>query len=340
MNNEYIELELSSDVSENEGSISTLSVGDGFAGERLDKFLSEREGISRSLAVKLIEDGHVLVCGKSRNKNYKLSESDEITVSYPEPEAAEALPEDIPLDIVYEDGDIIVINKPSGMVVHPAPGVYSGTLVNALLYHCGESLSGIGGVIRPGIVHRIDKDTSGLLVVAKNDAAHTALSEQLKTHGVSRIYHSIAVGNIKEDEGTVARPIGRHPTDRKKMAVITDPDKKSREAITHYSVIERFALPTERFTYVQCKLETGRTHQIRVHMASIGHALVGDEVYGKVNTDFERKNKAIISGQCLHAKCLELTHPTTLERMHFECELPSDMQKVLEKLTVLSKNNK
>ena len=336
MNNEYIDLDLATDEDADDVRTSHLTVSKENVGERLDKFVSESEGISRSLAVKLIEDGLVLVGGNPRSKNYKLAVADKITVTYPQPETDIALPENIPLDVIYEDADIIVVNKPSGMVVHPAPGVYSGTLVNALLYHCGNSLSGIGGVIRPGIVHRIDKDTSGLLVVAKNDAAHAALSEQLKTHEVSRIYHAIAVGNIKDDEGTVSKPIGRHPTDRKKMAVITDPARRSREAITHYTVMERYTLPTGRFTYVKCRLETGRTHQIRVHMASIGHALVGDVVYGSVNTDFEKKNKALISGQCLHAKCLELTHPTTHERMRFECELPPNMQKIIEKLTAMS----
>jgi 23S rRNA pseudouridine1911/1915/1917 synthase len=321
------------------GEQSCIVVGEDRGGERLDKFISDEEGISRSLAVKLIEDGRVSVGGKERGKNYKLSPLDEILISYPAPKSCEILPEEIALDVVYEDGDIIVINKPSGMIVHPATGIYSGTLVNALLYHCRDSLSGIGGVVRPGIVHRIDKDTSGLLVVAKNDEAHLSLSEQMKTHDVSRIYHALAVGNIKDDAGTINRPIGRHPTDRKKMAVITDPSRKSREAITHFEVMERFVTPKERFTYVKCKLETGRTHQIRVHMASIGHALMGDAVYGHVSTDFERTNKQIIQGQCLHAKCLELTHPKTREQMHFECDLPTDMQKVIEKLTALSRND-
>ena len=334
--------ELFDDGGNNDGDMGEQSctvVSEEHVGERLDKFISDGEGISRSMAVKLIEDGRVSVNGKARSKNYKISAGEEILISYPAPKSCEILPEEIALDVVYEDEDIIVINKPSGMIVHPATGIYSGTLVNALLYHCRDSLSGIGGVIRPGIVHRIDKDTSGLLVVAKNDEAHVFLSEQIKTHDVSRIYHAIAVGNIKDDAGTVNKPIGRHPTDRKKMAVISDPSRKSREAITHFEVIDRFATTRERFTYVKCKLETGRTHQIRVHMASIGHALVGDTVYGHISTDFERTHKQIIHGQCLHAKCLELTHPRTRERMHFECELPADMQKVIEKLTAMSKNN-
>lgn len=301
-------------------------------GERLDKFLTSKADISRSLAVKLIEDGNTEVNGKVESKNYKLRHGDEIKLILPEPEPDEAVPEDIPLDIIYEDEDIIVVNKPSGMVVHPAPGLYSGTLVNALLYHCKGSLSGIGGVIRPGIVHRIDKDTSGLLVVAKNDAAHLYLSEQLKTHDVSRIYHAIVLGNIKEDSGTINKPIGRHPVDRKKMAIVNDPTRKAREAITHFEVVERFATPIGRFTYVKCKLETGRTHQIRVHMSSIGHALLGDEIYGGGNSKFEANNHALISGQCLHAKCLELTHPRTKQKMTFECPMPQEMTEILEKM--------
>lgn len=309
-----------------------LSVSEGDVGERIDRFVTDATGQSRSLIVKLIEGGNVTVCGATVGKNYKIRVSDTVEIEFPEPVADEAVAEDIPLDVVYEDGDIIVINKPKGMIVHPATGIYTGTLVNALLYHCGESLSGIGGVIRPGIVHRIDKDTSGLLVVAKNDDAHLSLSEQLKTHEVSRVYHAIVIGNIKEDGDTVDRPIGRHPQDRKKMAVITDPSQKARDAITHFEVIERFTLPTGRFTYVKCKLETGRTHQIRVHMASIGHPLMGDTVYGGGNTKFEATNKSLISGQCLHARELELTHPKTLKKMQFESELPTYFSELLEKL--------
>ena len=300
--------------------------------ERIDKFVSEKSGLSRSLVSKLIESGSICVNDKPVAKNYKLRASDTVTVTLPAPRPDEALPENIPLDVIYEDKDIIVINKPKGMIVHPATGIYSGTLVNALLYRCGDSLSGIGGVIRPGIVHRIDKDTSGLLVVAKNDDAHLSLSEQLKTHTVSRVYYAIAIGNLKDDAGTVNKPIGRHPSDRKKMAVITDPSRASREAITHYEVIERFATPLGRFTFVKCKLETGRTHQIRVHMASLGHPLMGDLVYGGGGTKFEATNSALISGQCLHAKELELIHPKTQEKMHFECEMPESFEKLLEKL--------
>lgn len=309
-----------------------FEVGEEYIGERIDKFLVDKTSLSRSSAAKLLEGGSVTVKGKAVAKNYKLRGGDSVEVIFPEPEADEALPEDIPLDIVYEDADIIVVNKPKGMIVHPATGIFTGTLVNALLYHCRESLSGIGGVIRPGIVHRIDKDTSGLLVVAKNDEAHESLSEQLKTHTVSRIYHALAVGNIKDDAATVNKPIGRHPTDRKKMAIVTDPSRTAREAVTHYEVIERFATPTGRFTYIKCILETGRTHQIRVHMASVGHPLLGDSVYGGAGTKFEATNSSIISGQCLHAKCLELIHPRTGEKMHFECELPEDFKKVLEML--------
>lgn len=309
-----------------------ISVSDGDVGERIDRFVTNATGQSRSLTVKLIESGNVTVRGAAVGKNYKMRETDTVEIEFPEPVCDEAVAENIPLDVVYEDGDIIVINKPKGMIVHPATGIYTGTLVNALLYHCGDSLSGIGGVIRPGIVHRIDKDTSGLLVVAKNDEAHLSLSEQLKTHDVSRIYHAIVIGNIKEDSGKIDRPIGRHPTDRKKMAVITDPAQKAREAITHFEVIERFTLPMGRFTYVKCKLETGRTHQIRVHMASIGHPLVGDTVYGGDNTKFEAANKSLISGQCLHARVLELTHPKSDEKMQFESPLPEYFEELLEKL--------
>lgn len=309
-----------------------FSAESGDVGMRIDKFLAEKSGESRSFITRLIESGAVSVNGREISKNYKISLGDTVELSLPEPEDCEALPEDIPLDIVYEDEDIIVINKPKGMIVHPATGIYTGTLVNALMYHCKDSLSGIGGVIRPGIVHRIDKDTSGLLVVAKNDDAHLSLSDQLKTHTVSRVYHAIAIGNIKEDSGTVNKPIGRHPQDRKKMAVITAPDQRAREAITHYEVIERFEIPTGRFTYLKCRLETGRTHQIRVHMSSTGHPLLGDSVYGGGNTKFEVNNSKYIHGQCLHAKELELIHPRTHEHMHFECELPEDFELLLKKL--------
>ena len=298
------------------------------AGARIDSFISERCDMTRSAAVKLIEGGMVTIGDTVPRKNYKVAAGDKITVVLPEPESCEAEPENIPLDVVYEDSDIIVVNKPVGMVVHPAAGNPSGTLVNALLYHCGGSLSGIGGVIRPGIVHRIDKDTAGLLVSAKNDDAHLFLASEIKEHKVSRIYYAIVLGNFKEDSGTVNAPIGRHPTDRKKMAVIRDASRTAREAVTHFSVAERFG----RFTLVRCELETGRTHQIRVHMASIGHPLLGDKVYGGGGTEFEAKNKKIIQGQCLFAAELSLKHPRTREDMTFKADFPEDFSAVLEKL--------
>ena len=297
-------------------------------GKRADAFVAEKAELTRSAAARLIESGNVLVCGKEINKNYKLRGGDVVDVEMPEPETSEAIAEDIPLDIVYEDGDIVVINKPKGMVVHPAAGNYSGTLVNALLYHCQDSLSGIGGVIRPGIVHRIDKDTGGLLVVAKNDASHLSLAEQIKEHRVERIYYAIILGNLKEDSGTVDAPIGRHPVDRKRMAVIRSVGARARDAVTHWSVVERFG----RFTLIRCELETGRTHQIRVHMSSIGHPLLGDGVYGGDGTQFEKRHGAHISGQCLFAAELRLTHPTTGERMTFKADLPDYFETLLEEL--------
>ena len=297
-------------------------------GKRLDAFLSEYAEVSRSAAAKMIEDGLATVNGKAQPKKYAVKPSDVIDFTSPEIKEAEALPENIPLDVVYEDGDIIVINKPKGMVVHPAPGNYSGTLVNALLYHCRDSLSGIGGVIRPGIVHRIDKDTSGLLVVAKNDESHAALSEELKYHGIEREYRALVSGGFKEDSGTVNYPIGRHPVDRKKQAVILDGSGNAREAITHYRVLERFG----GISYLALKLETGRTHQIRVHMSYTGHALLGDEIYQKNKTQFEKRHPSLFKGQALHAKKLTLTHPKTKERMTFECELPLEFQKAVELL--------
>ena len=238
-------------------------------------------------------------------------------------EPAEALPQNIPLDVVYEDADLIVINKPVGLVVHPAPGHPDGTLVNALLFHCAGSLSGVGGALRPGIVHRIDRDTSGLLVAAKNDFAHLSLSAQLQDHSLCRTYEAVVVGNVREDRGTVDAPIGRHPTDRKKMAVT---DKNSRVAVTHYEVLRRYP----GYTYLRCRLETGRTHQIRVHMAYIGHPLYGDTVYGT------KKGAADMTGQCLHAVALDLTHPRTGERMHFTCPLPEEFTRLLQKLERLA----
>ncbi len=306
----------------------TLIVTSEEAGTRLDAYLAaataDTMALTRSAAVRLIEEGQVLRNGKTPNKKDKVAAGDEITLTLPEPQADEAVPQNIPLDILYEDEDILVVNKPSGMVVHPAAGNPDGTLVNAILYHCGESLSGIGGVIRPGIVHRIDKDTSGLLVVAKNDAAHLSLADQLKVHRVRRVYHAIAIGNPREDSGTVDAPIGRHPTDRKKMAVLRG-SEQAREAVTHWRVLERFA----GLCHLECQLETGRTHQIRVHMASLGHPLLGDPVYGGLNHRFCAAHPALLHGQCLHAAELELIHPRTGEEMHFSCSLPADMERIL-----------
>lgn len=298
------------------------------AGKRIDAFVADSTELTRSAAAKLVESGDITVLGKEVAKNYKLRAGDVVEIELPEPISDKAEPENIPLDVVYEDDDIIVVNKPSGMVVHPAAGNPSGTLVNALLYHCKGSLSGIGGVVRPGIVHRIDKDTSGLLVVAKNDEAHNSLAAQLKTHTVSRVYYAVVIGSFSEEAGTVDAPIGRHPTDRKKMAVLKAGQGTSREAVTHYTTLEKYS----GFSLVRCQLETGRTHQIRVHMSYKGHPLLGDSVYGGNKTKFEAANKSLISGQCLHAKELRLIHPRTGQLMHFECELPEEMKKIIEKL--------
>ena len=332
-----------------EGRVEILTVSETSVGARLDRFLSEACDLTRAAAVRLIESGCVVLesgAGKGRravtpDKNTKLKVGDSITVTHPEPEAYDVTPEDIPLDVVYEDADIIVVNKPTGMVVHPAPGNYTGTLVNALLHHCGDSLSGVGGVKRPGIVHRIDKDTSGLLVVAKNDEAHVALSAQLKTHTVSRVYHAVCVGNVKEDEGTLTYPIGRNPTDRKKMAAFPigtptgDSGGAIRSAVTHYTVMERFPTGSkwgQPYTYVKCELETGRTHQIRVHMAATGHPLLGDPLYGGEGTRLGKVLAPLLHGQMLHAKELKLIHPRTGKEMHFECPRPADFSAVLDRL--------
>ena len=293
-----------------------------FVGERIDKFLSCRlEEVSRSYIQKLIKEGHVSVNGKPVKANYKLGAGDEISVEIPEAKEPDILPEDIPLDILYEDQDILVVNKPKGMVVHPAAGHYSGTLVNALMYHCKDSLSGINGVMRPGIVHRIDMDTTGSLLVCKNDEAHRILAEQLKEHTIRREYHAIVYGNIKEDTGTVDAPIGRHPTDRKKMSIN---HKNGKQAVTHYEVLERFG----NFTYIRCRLETGRTHQIRVHMASLHHPLLGDEVYGPSS----RPPFPGLKGQVLHAKILGIYHPATGEYMEFDAPLPQFFVDLLQKV--------
>ncbi|MDY3971948.1 MAG: RluA family pseudouridine synthase [Clostridia bacterium] len=296
----------------------TLKATDENSGERLDKFIADNSDISRSYAAKLCEDGLVMLGGKPLAKKYKITGGEEIEIDVPKPEELSIEPENIPLDIVYEDSDVIVVNKPQGLCVHPAPGNESGTLVNGLVYHCGGELSAINGVIRPGIVHRIDKDTSGLLIVAKNNEAHLKLSEQLKERKAMRKYVALVNGNIKEEGGTINKPIARNPVDRKKMAVV----QGGREAITHFNVLERFG----QYTLVECILETGRTHQIRVHMASIGHSIVGDPLYGI------KKEKFNLQGQLLHAKTIGFVHPTTGEMMEFSSEIPEYFQKVLEKL--------
>ena len=287
--------------------------------QRLDAFLaSSLDGLTRSQATRLIESGEIAVNGRAVSKSYKLAGGEDIAVTLPEPEPVEAVPQDIPLDVVYEDADVIVVNKPSGMVVHPAPGHPDGTLVNALLYHCAGTLSGIGGALRPGIVHRIDRDTSGLIIAAKNDAAHQYLSAQLADHTLARTYECIVVGALREDRGTVDAPIARHPTDRKRMAVVAG----GREAVTHWEVIARYP----GYTHVRCRLETGRTHQIRVHMAYIGHPILGDTVYGA------KKEVPGLTGQCLHAVGLRFLHPRTHEVMELSCPLPEEFTRMLQKI--------
>lgn len=286
--------------------------------DRIDTFIAENTDISRSRAVKLIESGDITLNGNIVNKKASVKTGDKVEVTLPDAVPLEAKAEEIPLDILYEDNDLLVVNKSKGMVVHPAAGNYEGTLVNALLSHCGDSLSGIGGVMRPGILHRIDKNTSGLLMVAKNDNAHQHLAAQIKEHSFVREYEAVVYGNLKNDEGTINAPIGRHPVHRKKMAVT---DKNSKEAVTHYKVIKRY----NGFTHIRCILETGRTHQIRVHMSYIGHAIAGDDVYGP--------KKAIkeLSGQCLHAKKLGFIHPDG-RYLEFESDLPYYFENFLSKL--------
>ncbi len=295
-----------------------FSIAESDVGIRIDKFLSVQDThMTRSALQGLIECEKVLVNGKAVSKNYKLRNGDEVLLIIPDPVELDAKPENIPLDIVYEDESLLVVNKPKGMVVHPAPGNYDGTLVNALLYHCGDSLSGINGVMRPGIVHRIDKNTSGLLIVAKNDVAHTGLAEQIKQHSFTREYEAVATGYFKERMGTVDAPIGRNPNDRKKMCVT---DKNSKNAVTHFEVLEQF----EKYAHLKLRLETGRTHQIRVHLAYKGHPVLGDDVYGKAYKG--------IDGQCLHAKKIGFVHPVKNEYMEFDSELPDYFKEILRKV--------
>ncbi|MBQ8350789.1 MAG: RluA family pseudouridine synthase [Clostridia bacterium] len=303
----------------------TLQITEEQSGTRLDSILAAAAGISRSAAARLIAEGHVTLRGRAADKNDRPAAGEELCYELPAPREVETEAQDIPLAIVYEDDDLLVINKPSGMVVHPAAGNEDGTLVNALLYHCKDGLSGINGELRPGIVHRIDKDTSGLLAVAKNDTAHRALAAQLEDHSMRRTYYALVNGGFSQDEGTVDLPIGRHPRDRKKMAVLREGEGHSRRAITHYRVLRRYG----KITYLSLQLETGRTHQIRVHMAHLGHPLLGDTVYGGGHTPFEKKHAALLCGQCLHAGELAFVHPTTKEAMVHTCPLPASFERLL-----------
>ena len=304
----------------------SLQADETYMDERLDKFLSAMlPDQSRSYLQKIIKDGNVLVNGEPKKSSYRLEDGDEVTADLPELKSPDIEPENIPLDILYEDDSILMVNKPKEMVVHPSAGHYTGTLVNAVLWHCQGQLSGINGVSRPGIVHRIDKDTTGVLVVCKNDAAHNAVAAQLKEHSITRKYRAIVHGVIKEDEGTVDAPIGRHPTERKKMASGV---KNGKRAVTHYRVLERF----QGYTYVECQLETGRTHQIRVHMASIHHPLLGDTVYGPA------KDSHHLEGQTLHAMVLGLIHPVTGEYLEVEAPLPEYFENLLKKFRTMSGN--
>ncbi len=290
------------------------------AGDRIDKFLAEQyENLSRSFLQKLLKSGEVMVGGRPVKASYKVAEGDLISFEVPEAVEPEIVPEDIPLDILYEDHDVILVNKPKGMVVHPAAGHYTGTLVNALMFHCKEDLSGINGVLRPGIVHRIDMDTTGVIIACKNDLAHNSIAAQLKEHSITRRYQAIVHGALKDDEGVIDEPIGRSPKDRKKMAVNYNNGKP---AVTHYKVLTRF----KDFTHIECRLETGRTHQIRVHMASIGHPLLGDAVYGPAKCPYK------LQGQTLHAGILGFVHPRTGEYMEFSAPLPEYFEELLRKL--------
>ena len=297
-----------------------FKIEEALAGERIDKFLSDSlPDVSRSYIQKLIKDGQVTVNQKIVKSNYKLNTGDLLSMEEPELQEPDIEAEDIPLDILYEDSDLLVINKPKGMVVHPSAGHYSGTLVNALMHYCKEDLSGINGVLRPGIVHRIDMDTTGSLLVCKNDFTHNHIAEQLKVHSITRVYHAIVHGVIKEDDGTINAPIGRHPIDRKKMSIN---HKNGKEAVTHYKVLKRF----KNFTYIECRLETGRTHQIRVHMSSIGHPLLGDSVYGPAKSPYK------LQGQTLHAKTIGIIHPRTEEYVEVNAPLPEYFSDLLKKL--------
>lgn len=297
----------------------TLQASKEDAGCRADAWLAARvEDLTRSAAARLLAEGRVTCGGVPLAKNYRLTGAETVELTLPDPVAVDVRPQDIPLDVVYEDGDVIVVNKPKGLVVHPAPGHPDGTLVNALLHHCGDSLSGVGGELRPGIVHRIDRDTSGLLIAAKNDFAHQKLAAQLQDHTLARTYECIVVGNLREDAGTVDAPIGRHPTDRKKMAVVSG----GRSAVTHWEVLARYP----GFTHLRCRLETGRTHQIRVHMAHIGHPILGDTVYGA------KKPVPGLQGQCLHAAGLRFVHPRTGEMVEVRCGLPEEFREQIRKL--------
>ena len=297
-----------------------FKIEEALAGERIDKFLSDSlPDVSRSYIQKLIKDGQVTVNQKTVKSNYKLNACDLLSMEEPELQEPDIEAEDIPLDILYEDSDLLIINKPKGMVVHPSAGHYSGTLVNALMHYCKEDLSGINGVLRPGIVHRIDMDTTGSLIVCKNDFTHNHIAEQLKVHSITRVYHAIVHGILKDDEGTINAPIGRHPIDRKKMSIN---HKNGKEAVTHYKVLKRF----KNFTYIECRLETGRTHQIRVHMSSISHPLLGDAVYGPVKSPYK------LQGQTLHAKTIGITHPRTGEYLEVEAPLPEYFTNLLKKL--------
>ena len=298
----------------------TLRPGEAQAGRRIDAWLAEAvETLTRSAAARLLEEGLVTSGGRPLTKSYRLTGGETVALVLPEAEPVDLIPQDIPLDIVYEDSDVIVVNKPKGLVVHPAPGHPDGTLVNALLFHCGSSLSGVGGGLRPGIVHRIDRDTSGLIIAAKNDLAHQGLAAQLQDHTLARTYQCIVIGNLRQDSGTVNAPIGRHPTDRKRMAVVSG----GRTAVTHWQVLDRFA----GYTHLRCRLETGRTHQIRVHMAHTGHPILGDTVYGA------KRAVPGLQGQCLHAVGLRFLHPRTGEPVNLSCGLPREFQEQLKKLS-------